>query len=298
MSRTWRHVFVAVALLVTSVMAVTSGDYGISQDESTHRVHGQILLDYFRGVSDRALREPLNADGSFPGTDGAYTAFDDPGLAWAQHLRRYVRSALRGRRPLRSHGSWTVRGAPSPRGPPWRADDGDDRAPRARAHGKLGDRHAGAPLRGAHAAPGRPCDDQSEGCALRGIVHLRSRAASRARSHAATGAALASRRSGRDDGARHGCTDRRLAAARLHRARPGRMGSPRSLARHRLHVRRRARRHMGRGDHGARLSARVAPLAVRAAGAAGDAAARPAARQPLRVLPPVRALCRAVDHGG
>jgi hypothetical protein len=79
-SRKWRHAFIAVALLVTSAMAVTSVDYGISQDESTHRVHGQILLDYFRGVSDRALWEPLNADGSFPGTAGGYTDFDDP--AW------------------------------------------------------------------------------------------------------------------------------------------------------------------------------------------------------------------------
>ena len=187
--------FVAVALLVTSVMAVTSGDYGISQDESTHRVHGQILLDYFRGVSDRALWEPLNADGSFPGTAGAYTAFDDP--AWrglniyagtfdllCEAVDRYVPTGL---------GPYEVRhllggllGALTivMTGHLAHALDG-----------KLGDRHAGAPLRGAHAAPGRPRDDQSEGRALRGIVHLRSRAASRGRSQAATGAALASRRS-------------------------------------------------------------------------------------------------------
>jgi hypothetical protein len=79
-SRKWKPAFVAVALLVTTVMAITSVDYGISQDESAHRVHGQILLDYFRGVSDRALWEPLNADGSFPANAGGYTAFDDP--AW------------------------------------------------------------------------------------------------------------------------------------------------------------------------------------------------------------------------
>jgi len=55
--------FLVLAAAAALILPPLSFDFGISEDERLHDRHGQDILDWFLGVSDRAARHPLDAAG-------------------------------------------------------------------------------------------------------------------------------------------------------------------------------------------------------------------------------------------
>ena len=52
-----------LAAIVAVALPLLSFDFGITEDEQLHDRHGASILDYFRGESDAAARDPFDHNG-------------------------------------------------------------------------------------------------------------------------------------------------------------------------------------------------------------------------------------------
>ncbi|WP_299314514.1 hypothetical protein [uncultured Aquimarina sp.] len=62
---TYKKGFIILAILVGFLMPYLSLDFGVHEDSRYHQEHGERLLDYFKGVDDRASHSPINEEGNF-----------------------------------------------------------------------------------------------------------------------------------------------------------------------------------------------------------------------------------------
>lgn len=58
-----KHLFFLISALLFVLMMAISNDYGVTNDEPIHQVHGKVLLDYFKGNSNTAALSPIDSTG-------------------------------------------------------------------------------------------------------------------------------------------------------------------------------------------------------------------------------------------
>jgi len=59
-----RTLWIVLAAVVAVALPLLSFDFGITEDEQLHDRHGESILDYFRGESDLAVRDPFDRNGA------------------------------------------------------------------------------------------------------------------------------------------------------------------------------------------------------------------------------------------
>jgi hypothetical protein len=62
--KSYRFYFIVLAAIIGILMPVLSFDFGVTCDEHIHNTHGKVVLDYFTGVSEKAILDPFPEEGN------------------------------------------------------------------------------------------------------------------------------------------------------------------------------------------------------------------------------------------
>jgi tetratricopeptide (TPR) repeat protein len=63
LTRTPRGIFIILSVFLGFLMLYLNSDYGPTEDAAVHNNHGRILLEYFKGINQRAALSPFNENG-------------------------------------------------------------------------------------------------------------------------------------------------------------------------------------------------------------------------------------------